>query len=71
LVAKPPVGPVAPVGPPDGPVAPAAPFVYRYCLNTAGCPATSAAAALLPPQWARTRTVVTEVALPNQMQAFY
>jgi type II secretory pathway pseudopilin PulG len=52
-------------------IAPTAPFVYRYCLNSGGCPTTSAAAALIPPQWARTRTVVTEVALPNQMQAFY
>ncbi len=48
-----------------------APFLYRYCLNSAGCPQTAAAAAATTPQWARTRTVVTEVALPNQMQAFY
>jgi type II secretory pathway pseudopilin PulG len=48
-----------------------APFLYRYCLNSAGCPLTAAAAAATTPQWARTRTVVTEVALPNQMQAFY
>jgi type II secretory pathway pseudopilin PulG len=52
-------------------IATGAPFLYRYCLNASGCPATSAAAALVPPQWARTRTVVTEVSLPNQMQAFY
>jgi hypothetical protein len=52
-------------------IAAGAPFLYRYCLNTGGCPTTSAAAALVPPQWARTRTVVTEVSLPNQMQAFY
>jgi len=52
-------------------IATAAPFLYRYCLASAGCPSTSAAAALVPPQWARARTVVTEVSLPNQMQAFY
>jgi len=51
--------------------APGAPFLYKYCLNASGCPSTSAAAALVPPQWARARTVVTEVSLPNQAQAFY
>lgn len=52
-------------------IATTAPFLYRYCLNTGGCPSTSAAAALVPAQWARARTIVTEVALPNQAQAFY
>jgi hypothetical protein len=52
-------------------IATGAPFLYRYCLNAGGCPTTAAAAALVPPQWARTRTAVIEVALPNQMQAFY
>jgi hypothetical protein len=40
-------------------------FLYRYCMNAAGCAGNS----LL--QWARVRTIVSEVALTNQQQAFY
>lgn len=40
-------------------------FLYRYCMNASGCSGTS----LL--QWARVRTIVGEVALINQQQAFY
>jgi hypothetical protein len=40
-------------------------FLYRYCMTSAGC----AGNALM--QWARVRTLVGEVSLPNQQQAFY
>jgi hypothetical protein len=40
-------------------------FRYRYCLNSSGCGTTRA------PQWARVRTLTTEVAIPNQMGIFY
>jgi type II secretory pathway pseudopilin PulG len=40
-------------------------FLYRYCMNLTGCTGTS----LL--QWARVRTIVSEVSLPNQQQLFY
>jgi type II secretory pathway pseudopilin PulG len=53
------------------PIAANAPFLYRYCLTAGGCPNTPAAAAGTQPQWARARTVVTEVSLPNQTLAFF
>jgi type II secretory pathway pseudopilin PulG len=40
-------------------------FLYRYCLTAGGCSGNT----LL--QWARVRTLVGEVSLPNQQQAFY
>ncbi len=40
-------------------------FMYRYCMNPSGCAGTSLV------QWARVRTLVGEVSLPNQQQAFY
>jgi Tfp pilus assembly protein PilW len=40
-------------------------FMYRYCVSGCPSPATGALA------WARTRTVTTEVALPNQARNFY
>jgi prepilin-type N-terminal cleavage/methylation domain-containing protein len=40
-------------------------FMYRYCLKS---PCTTADSVL---RWARTRTVTTEVALPNQARMFY
>jgi hypothetical protein len=40
-------------------------FLYRYCLNAAGCSGNSLM------QWARVRTIVGEVALTNQQQAFF
>jgi hypothetical protein len=49
------------------PVAPAnfgaQPYLYRYCM---GGPCVSPGG-----QWARARTVTTEVALPNQQRNFY
>jgi prepilin-type N-terminal cleavage/methylation domain-containing protein len=39
-------------------------YLYRYCLNTAGC--TNPAAL----EWARARTLTTEVSLPNQSSNF-
>jgi prepilin-type N-terminal cleavage/methylation domain-containing protein len=39
-------------------------FLYRYCLNPAGC--TNPAAL----EWARARTLTTEVSLPNQSSNF-
>jgi len=41
------------------------PFIYRYCLTTAGCSGSTAL------QWARARTVTTEVSLPNQSRSFF
>jgi prepilin-type N-terminal cleavage/methylation domain-containing protein len=38
---------------------PAAGYVFRYCLNTGGC-------ANRPQEYARVRTLVSEVSLPNQ-----
>ncbi|MGA2448656.1 MAG: hypothetical protein ABTD50_08275 [Polyangiaceae bacterium] len=43
-------------------------FIYRYCLNTAGCPSPGDPNA---PMWARTRTITTEVSLPNLATEFY
>ncbi|HSY24724.1 MAG TPA: hypothetical protein VK841_21510 [Polyangiaceae bacterium] len=43
-------------------------FAYRYCLQPGGCPASNPTNALI---WARTRTIVTEAALPNQAGNFY
>jgi prepilin-type N-terminal cleavage/methylation domain-containing protein len=40
-------------------------FLYRYCMNPAGCSGTTLQ------QWARVRTLISEVALTNQQQAFY
>jgi hypothetical protein len=42
-----------------------APFLYRYCIAPGGCTGT----ALL--QWARARTITTEVSIPNQSRDFY
>ena len=46
----------------------AGPFLYRYCLNAAGC-----AQSVDPnfPQWARTRTITTDVSMPNLATDFY
>ncbi|HLK40896.1 MAG TPA: hypothetical protein VKU41_29285 [Polyangiaceae bacterium] len=41
------------------------PYIYRYCLQPGGCNSTTAL------QWARARTVTTEVALRNQARYFY
>jgi hypothetical protein len=43
-------------------------FAYRYCLQPGGCPTSNPTNALI---WARTRTIVTEAALPNQAGNFY
>jgi hypothetical protein len=43
-------------------------FLYRYCLPVP--PATSCVGKA-PLQWARVRTLVGEVSLPNQQQAFF
>lgn len=43
-------------------------FAYRYCIQATGCPASNPTNALV---WARTRTIVTEAALPNQAGNFY
>ena len=40
-------------------------FLYRYCMTATGCSGTSLT------QWARVRTLVGEVGLSNQQQAFY
>ncbi len=40
-------------------------FLYRYCMTPTGCSGNSLV------QWARVRTIVGEVSLPNQQQAFY
>ena len=40
-------------------------FMYRYCIAANGCTGTTAL------QWARARTVTTEVSLPNQMRDFW
>jgi hypothetical protein len=53
------------------PLAANAPFLYRYCLNSSNCPPTPAAAVGAAPQWARARTIVTEVSLPNQSLTFF
>ncbi|MGH7437242.1 MAG: PilW family protein [Polyangiaceae bacterium] len=39
-------------------------FLYRYCMNPAGCAGNAL-------QWARVRTIVSEVALTNQQQSFF
>lgn len=39
-------------------------FIYRYCIVPTGCTAGAL-------QWARARTVTTEVSLPNQAGAFF
>jgi len=41
-------------------------FMYRYCM-TANCNTYSPG----KPQWARVRTLTTEVSLPNQSRNFY
>lgn len=43
-------------------------FHYRYCVPPNG---GNACAGTTPLEWARVRTVVGEVALPNQQQAFF
>ena len=43
-------------------------FIYRYCLNAAGCPSPGDPNT---PSWARTRTITTEVSLPNLATDFY
>jgi hypothetical protein len=40
-------------------------------MSTSPCPATPTAAVGVAPQWARARTLVTEVSLPNQSLTFY
>lgn len=40
-------------------------FLYRYCMNPGNCTGNKLV------QWARVRTLVSEVALPNQQQAFF
>ncbi len=42
-------------------------FTYRYCVLSAGC-ASNPNGTL---EWARTRTITTEIALPNQAENFY
>ena len=42
-------------------------FAYRYCMQASGCTSNPTNA----PIWARTRTIVTEAALPNQAGNFY
>jgi type II secretory pathway pseudopilin PulG len=42
-------------------------FAYRYCVLPNGCSVNTPGVL----QWARTRTIVTEVALPNQAGNFY
>jgi type II secretory pathway pseudopilin PulG len=43
-------------------------FLYRYCVVGAGCDPTNTAGAL---QYARMRTMTTEVSMPNQSTSFY
>ena len=43
-------------------------FMYRYCINPAGCPSTGPQAI---EQWARTRTATTEVTLFNNANWTY
>ena len=43
-------------------------FIYRYCVNASGC--TNLVDPNVP-QWARTRTITTEVSLPNLEMDFY
>lgn len=45
-------------------------FLYRYCI-AAPCLASGVTANDQTLHWARTRTITTEVALPNQSMAFY
>jgi hypothetical protein len=42
-------------------------FAYRYCMQASGCTSNPTRALI----WARTRTIVTEAALPNQAGNFY
>jgi prepilin-type N-terminal cleavage/methylation domain-containing protein len=44
------------------------PYLYRYCLGTGAAPGICAANSVT---WARARTAITEVALPNQSRFFY
>lgn len=59
-------GPPAAVFPP--PTVGTSPYMYRYCLGTTGAPGVCAANTVT---WARARTDITEVALPNQKSLFY
>jgi hypothetical protein len=40
-------------------------FAYRYCVNANGCAGNALT------QWARVRTIVSEVSVPNQQQVFF
>jgi prepilin-type N-terminal cleavage/methylation domain-containing protein len=42
-----------------------APYLYRYCVNPVGCAGTP------PQEYARTRTLISEVATPNQASLFF
>ncbi len=44
------------------------PYIYRYCIGTTANPGVCAAKTV---SWARARTAITEVALPNQNRFFY
>jgi hypothetical protein len=41
------------------------PYMYRYCVNPLGCAGTP------PQEYARTRTLISEVALPNQARLWF
>jgi len=47
---------------------PGSPYIYRYCLGTGASPGICTANSVT---WARARTAITEVALPNQSRFFY
>jgi hypothetical protein len=42
------------------------PYPFRYCLDTGGCPVQQTPS----DQWARLRTTITEISLPNQARNF-
>jgi prepilin-type N-terminal cleavage/methylation domain-containing protein len=52
---------------------PGSPYIYRYCLGNAGVgnPGNGVCANNGGVTWARARTAITEVALPNQSHFFY
>jgi hypothetical protein len=41
-------------------------YPYRYCLNVSGCPVQNPPADV----WARMRTTITEISVPNQAKTF-
>ena len=62
---------VLPAPPSDvfpSPTTAGSPYLYRYCLGTGASPGVCAAGSVT---WARARTAITEVALPNQSRFFY